>query len=129
MTDVIALAASTTPGIVELPLASGGAGAFAVATINVGAPGTLTVSVDTGSAQLPLATAICQTNSTTGQCLAPPSATVSANFTANGTPTFAIFATATGQIPFAPGSSRIFVRFKDGNGVSHGSTSEAVETD
>jgi hypothetical protein len=54
---------------------------------------------------------------------------VSVNFAAGATPTFAIFATASSAIPFAPGSSRVFVRFKDSSGTSHGSTSVAVETD
>ena len=47
---------------------------------------------------------------------------------AGATPTFSIFATATGAIPFAPQTSRIFFRFLDSNGVQRGSTSVAVTT-
>jgi hypothetical protein len=47
---------------------------------------------------------------------------------ANSTPTFSVFASASGAIPFAPGATRIFVRFEDGNGVTRGSTSVAVRT-
>jgi NHL repeat len=125
--DVIALAAvSTGNGILEFPSAA--AGAFAVASINVGSTDTLTVSVDTGAAKLPLNLVICATNAS-AQCLAPPTAnSVVQSFPAGSTPTFSIFATATAPIAFAPGTSRVFVRFEDSAGASHGSTSVAVET-
>jgi hypothetical protein len=125
--DVVALAATATNnGIVELP--PNGAGAFAVASSNVGATATLTVSVDTGAAILPVAPSICQTNPANGQCLAAPSPSVTLTDAAGAVPTFSIFLTAEGTIPFAPASSRIFVRFKDASGTLHGSTSVAVET-
>lgn len=41
-------------------------------------------------------------------------------------PTFSVFITASAPIAFAPGSSRIFVRFTDAVGQSHGATSVAV---
>jgi sugar lactone lactonase YvrE len=123
--DIIVLSATATnDGTVHI---ASGAGAFAVATIDAGAAGSLTASTDTGSASLPLTTTICETNSA-GQCLAPPSASVPIAFAANATPTFSIFANASAPIGFAPGTSRIFVRFTDGNGVSHGATSVAVTT-
>ena len=123
--DIIALAATASgDGVVHV---SNGAGAFAVATIDAGAAASLTVSADTGSAALPVAITLCQTNAQ-AQCLAPPAASLPVSFTANATPTFSIFLGATGTIPFAPGSSRIFVRFKDAGGASHGSTSVAVTT-
>jgi hypothetical protein len=124
--DVIALAAvSSNNGILDFP--TGGAGAFAVATVNVGSADTLTVSVDTGSAVLPLTLTLCATNAS-AQCLAPPAASVAQSFAANSAPTFSIFATAEAPVAFAPGTSRVFVRFKDSAGASHGSTSVAVET-
>ena len=126
--DVIALAASTTPGVLTVPFSRQGAAAFAVATDNVGVDGTLTVKTDTGSATLPLVVSLCQTNSQ-GACLAPPSANVSLDFAAGATPTFSFFVTASGSIPFNPGGARIFVRFLDSTGASHGSTSLAVDTD
>ena len=124
--DVIALAATTTNnGTVEL---TNGVGAFAVASYNNGANASITASVDTGSAVLPLVTSICQTNPSSGACLAAPAATVTLTDNANATPTFSIFLGSSGAIAFAPGSSRVFVRFKDSNGNLHGATSVAVET-
>jgi NHL repeat len=124
--DIIALAAvAGTPGTLDLP--ANGAGAFAVASDNVGSADTLTVSVDTGSATLPLALAICPTNAS-AQCTATPAPSLSQSFAAGSAPTFSVFASATAPIAFAPATSRIFVRFKDSSGASHGSTSVAVET-
>jgi hypothetical protein len=53
---------------------------------------------------------------------------VTLNFAANSAPTFSVFLQSSGPIAFAPGASRIFVRFKDASGGLHGSTSVAVET-
>jgi uncharacterized protein GlcG (DUF336 family) len=127
--DVVALAATLkSDGILHLAT-NNSASAFAVASVNVGATGTLTVSADTGSAGLPLALTICQTDPASGQCLATPGASVTPTINAGATPTFSIFGTGSGAIPFAPATSRVFVRFKDGNGTVRGSTSVAVETD
>jgi YVTN family beta-propeller protein len=123
--DIVALAAVAT-GDGTVHAANGGSGAFAVATVNLGAAAALTASADTGSATLPATVSLCQTDPTTGQCLAPPASTVAYSATANGTPTFSVFVTASGPIDFAPGTARIFVRFKDAGGASHGATSVAV---
>jgi|GEM_PF-871537 hypothetical protein len=125
--DIIALAA--TPGgngIAVLPI--GGAGAFAVASANVGVAAPLTVSVDTGAAVLPVTATICQSNPSTGQCLATPAGSVTLNYAAGATPTFSVFLQATGPIAFAPATSRVFVRFEDAGGGPHGATSVAIET-
>jgi YVTN family beta-propeller protein len=128
--DIIVLAATAqNNGIVEVPLSNQQEGAFAVASDNIGAEATLTVSADTGAATLPVTVTLCQTNPSTGQCLAPPAPSVTLDDATGATPTFSVFVAAGAAIPLAPGSSRIFVRFLDGDGVSHGSTSVAVETD
>jgi|HubBroStandDraft_1064217.scaffolds.fasta_scaffold00539_17 YVTN family beta-propeller protein len=126
--DIIALAATPTGnGIVEIP--EGGAVAFAVASTNVGVAAQITVSVDTGAATLPVAATICQSSPGTGQCLAPPAATVALDYAAGAAPTFSVFLQSSGAVAFAPGSSRIFVRFDDAGGAFHGSTSVAIETE
>jgi len=66
VSDIVALAAtSSNDGIVDIP-GTNGTGAFAVATVNVGAGGTITASADTGSATLPVNISLCQTNPLTG---------------------------------------------------------------
>jgi hypothetical protein len=126
--DIVALAATTTnDGIVNIPGTSG-TGAFAVATVNVGAIGTITGSADTGNATLPLNIALCQTDPATGQCISAIDSTVTTTINANATPTFGIFVQGNGNVPFDPAANRIFVRFKDGGNVTRGSTSVAVRT-
>ena len=125
--DLIAeVATATNNGIAVVP--EGGAAAFAVASANVGVTAPIIVSVDTGTATLPLTAAICQTDPSTAQCLGTPSASVSLTIAGGATPTFSVFLQSTGAIPFAPASSRVFVRFKDAAGGLHGATSVAVET-
>lgn len=128
--DVIALSATSSgDGTITIPLSQGGASAFAIATANVGAEAELLVTADTGTATtLPLAITLCETNPATGQCLAPPAASIVHDFTAGATPTFSVFVQATAPIPFAPATSRIFMRFRDNASASHGSTSVAVQT-
>jgi YVTN family beta-propeller protein len=128
--DIIALSATASnDGILTVPFSSGRLGAFAIATTDNGATGLIQVSVDTGSAILPVTATICQTNPATAQCLAPAEASISVGFPAGSTPTFSVFVTATGTVPLVPASSRLFVRFNDPSGASHGSTSVAIQTD
>ena len=128
--DIIAIAATASQdGIVRVPQSKGGSGAFAVATFNAGAGATITASVDTGTAKLPAAIALCQTDATTAACLAPPAATVPLDFAGGATPTFSVFVSASAPIGLDPANARIFVRFKDSAGGAHGSTSVAVQTD
>lgn len=127
--DVIALGATPKQdGISELAGVPVGTGAFAVATANVGAGGEITVSADTAGASLPVAIAVCQTNPSSGQCLAPPATAVTTTIAAQATPTFAIFITANGGVPFAPAGNRVVVRFQDAGGVTRGATSVAVRS-
>ncbi len=125
--DIVALAASGDPGIVDIPGATG-TGVFAVATVNVGASGAITASADTGAAVLPLTVNLCQTNPTTGVCTTAIGPSVATTINAGQTPTFGIFVTGNGNVSFSPALNRIFVRFKDSNGLTRGSTSVAVRT-
>jgi YVTN family beta-propeller protein len=125
--DVVALSATTSnDGIVSTPV--GTAAAFAAATYNVGAAGTLTATVDTQGLVLPITLTLCQSNPSTGACLAAAAPSVPVTFATGATPTFSVFVTPSGTIPFSPANYRIFLRFIDTNGVSHGSTSVAVRT-
>jgi hypothetical protein len=88
----------------------------------------ITASADTGGAPLSVNLTICETNPATGACLASPTINVLTQIDAMETPTFAIFATGTGNVPFDPATNRIFVRFVDSGGITRGSTSVAVRT-
>jgi len=126
--DIVALAATlNNDGIVNIPGANG-TGVFAVATVNVGAGGTITASADTGAASLPITIQLCQTDPATAQCISAMGSTVIVPINANATPTFSIFVTGGGMIPFDPAANRIFVRFKSGDVLIRGSTSVAVRT-
>ncbi|HEV8439177.1 MAG TPA: hypothetical protein VGT40_13865 [Methylomirabilota bacterium] len=126
--DIIAVGATLgNDGIVDIPGPSG-TGVFAVATSNVGTAGLIVVTADTGEATLPVQLALCQTNPATGACLAAPSPTVTLSIAAGATPTFGVFVTGSGNVPFDPGAHRIFVRFTDDGAVTRGSTSVAVRT-
>ena len=66
-----------------------------------------------------------------GLCINPTVPTTSPVVTtinANATPTFGFFVTGSGNVPFDPATSRIFVRLKDSGGITRGSTSVAVRT-
>jgi hypothetical protein len=99
-----------------------------VATINLGSADTITASTNTSEATLPITIAICQTNPQTGVCLRTPGPTAATTINANATPTFGIFVTASGTVPFDPANNRIFVQFTDSTGAVRGETSVAVET-
>ena len=126
--DIVALAATlNNDGVVNVPGVTG-TGVFAVATVNVGTGGTVTASADMGAASPPVTIALCQTNPTTGQCISAIGPSVTTQIDANATPTFGIFVTGTGNVPFAPAVNRVFVRFRDNGGAARGSTSVAVRT-
>jgi hypothetical protein len=128
VSDIVALAVTlSNDGIVNIP-GPNGAGAFAVATVNVGAIGNITASADAGNVTLPVIISLCETNPPTGQCISTIGPTVTTQIKANATSTFGIFVQATGNVPFDPAVNRIFVRFKDGGAVTRGSTSVAVRT-
>ena len=126
--DIVALAATlNNDGIVNIP-GTNGTGVFAVATVNVGAGDTLTVSADAGGAILPVNVFVCQTDPQTSACFSPPASSVPTTILSNETPTFGVFVAAAEDISFIPETNRIFVRFKDSNNVTRGLTSVAVRT-
>ena len=123
--DVVALAATAqNTGVLSL---ADSAGAFALATINLGAADSVIVSANTGTATLPVVLSVCETDSVTGACLASPAPTVATSIAAGGTPTFSVFSNATGAIANNPAVNRVFVQFTDSNGIVRGGTSVALE--
>jgi len=134
--DVIATAVTTTgDGIMYVPRSSGGINFFAAAGLNIGPSSTLqvrisSVAIGSSSAPLPILLEMCQTNPSTGACLAPRSSgplNVVAN--TNQAMTFAGFATYQGTaLPLDPANRRVFFHFFEGS-TSVGSASIAVTTD
>jgi hypothetical protein len=126
--DMIALAATApNDGVVRIPGVSG-VGAFAVASVNVGASAQITASVDTGGVALPVSLTICLSNPVNGQCIVGPAPSVQVPVNSNETPTFSIFVFGQGSaVPFDPAVNRVFVRFTNG-GATAGATSVAVMT-
>jgi glucose/arabinose dehydrogenase len=121
--DPVALVAVGPPNDGILRLAS--VGAFAVATVNVGAPGLLTVTADTGGVALPVSITLCETDPQSGQCLAlPPTPTVQRQMNSGATASFGVFVTGTGPIAFDPANHRIQFHLEGGGGG--GGTSVAV---
>jgi len=125
--DLIALVATLSQnGVMEL---SGNSGFFTSASINVGSAAMITVSADTGAATLPLALSLCQTDPVTSACINPtvPSTDpVIVEIAEGGTPTFAVFASASDPIALDPANSRVFLYFSDELGEVRGATSVAV---
>jgi hypothetical protein len=126
--DVIALGATTTNDQILHITGSTGSAAFAVASINLGAGDTITISADTGGSGIPVGITLCQTNPQSGQCLAAPSASVTTQINSNDTPTFGVFVMALDTVNFDPTDNRVFVSFFDSAGTQRGGTSVAVET-
>ena len=81
-----------------------------------------------GGVTLALTLTICQTNPSTGVCLSAAAPTVTLAVNANATPTFSVFAAASGAVAYSPGVNRIAVQFTDATGTIRGSTSVAVQT-
>jgi virginiamycin B lyase len=125
--DIVALAASGDPGFVDIPGATG-SGAFAVATVNLGSDATITVGANTGTANLSVTLAVCQTNPQSGACLAAPAPSATTDIQPNATPTFGIFVTGSAAVANSPGVNRVFVTFTDSGGTLRGETSVAVRT-
>ena len=122
--DIIALAAAGPTGIVDIP-GTNATGVFAVATVNAGVTGDINVSAN-GAAGVALQ--LCETNPTTGVCISAIGPTVATTIAAGATPTFGIFVTGNGDVPFDPANNRVTVTFADTNGVTRGSTSVAIRT-
>jgi hypothetical protein len=124
--DVIAIALTpTNNGIASLP-STNGAVAFAVATANVGATGSVNVSTTTGGANLGLANFICETDAG-ANCLAAPAATVTTTMNAGSTTQFSVFLNASTAIAADPAVNRVNVIFESA-GTQVGSTSVATQT-
>jgi hypothetical protein len=124
--DIVAMAL-TASGDGALTL-NGGLGSFAVATVNLGSPGQIAVSADTGTPALPLTATVCQTRPESGECVTPPAPLISITIGSSDTPTFGVFAQTSSEIRDNPTGNRIHVRFVDSTGAPRGATSVSVRS-
>lgn len=114
LADMISISATTGgDGIVNVPAAGG---AFATATVNIGAATTITarpIYVKPFGDSANFTALVCKTDSTTGMCLQPPSATVQFSAATNAAHTFAVFVQRPATDPgFSPGERRMFLQFE-----------------
>jgi hypothetical protein len=127
----IATVVATPSGTDTLTIPVGGSGAFVVATENESSQSfsSVTVKTTTGpNPSLPVQVTVCETNPSSGQCMAAPGATVTvAPFAAGATPTFSVFVTATAAIASSP-NNEVVVVFTDGGGTIVGSASALIVT-
>jgi hypothetical protein len=121
----------TASGTNVLTLPVGGSGAFSVASENQSGQSypSVTVKSSTGAnPSLPVEVTLCQTNPSTGQCLAAPGPTVTvAPFAAGATPTFSVFVTADAVIASSP-NNEVVVLFTNSSGSTLGTASVLVDT-
>ena len=125
--DIVALAATPDSNGILTLAGSPRAGAFSVATVNVGTGGSITASADAGASGLPISLSVCRTTPATGQCETTLAPSVETPISAGATSTFAVFASAGAPVLFDPEVNRIFLRFRDASGVVRGATSVAVK--
>ncbi|MBI1236003.1 MAG: hypothetical protein GC188_04885 [Alphaproteobacteria bacterium] len=132
--DILSISATpSADGVIRIAN-SGGINFMTAAAVNIGAgdgsagaeEATITVTADDGGANLPLTLQVCETGPQ-GGCLAPRSGQVTTVF-ASDAKFFAVFARAQAgsAINFNPGGARVFLRFRDANGVVRSVTSAAV---
>lgn len=122
--DIIALAAAGPGGIVDIP-GDTATGVFAVATVNAGVASDITVSTANAAGA---SVHLCETNPASGACISAVGANVTTTIGAGATPTFGVFVTGNGNLPFDPANNRVTVTFTDSSGVTRGSTSVAIRT-
>jgi len=127
--DIIALGATLSNDGVVILADAASSNVFSVATINVGASSSIIANADFGLADLPAVVSICQTDPLTSLCINPTTPTtgpIELSIEPFETPTFGVFVTAQGNIPFDAANNRAFVRFSDSNGALRGGTSVAL---
>ena len=101
--DIVALAATlSNDGIVNIP-GTDGTGIFAVATVNLGASGSITATTDTGAGSPPVTIALCQTDPGQGFCLQPPGSSVTTQIDGGQTPDLWVLRHRDGHRALRPG--------------------------
>ncbi len=134
--DILSIGATASnDGVVRIPEAGNRIAFMAASAVNIGAgdgsagagQATVTVSVDTGATSLPVTLEVCESGAT--GCITPRGSTETTGlYDPNVANTYTVFVRANGSeiIPFSPANSRVFLRFRDANGVLRSATSAAI---
>lgn len=123
--DVVAVSlTASADGIANIPRDEG-FGFMSVATTNVGAADTIT-AVPVDIAGLDGTVLICETDQTSGACLADPAASVARAIPADGTATYSVFMSSATRVPLDPSVRRVTLEFRDPAGTIRGRTGTAV---
>lgn len=137
--DILSISATLSgDGVVHVPTSGNRISFMSAAAVNIGAgdgsagpdEATVTVSVDTGGAVLPVTLEVCETNSS-GSCSTPRGvASLETVFSGSAAKTFAVFVRANegASIPFDPANSRVYLRFTDATGTVRSVTSAAISS-
>jgi Subtilase family len=136
--DLVSIGATVSgDGVIRIPTTGNRINFMSAAALNIGSgdgsgnadQATITMSADTGSATLPVTIQVCETG-TNGACLAARSSSVTSVFNGTTARTFAVFVRINegAFIPFSPANNRVFMRFRDANGVLRSSYSAAVSS-
>ena len=135
--DILSIGATpSADGVVRIPETGNRINFLSAAALNIGVgdgsaganQATVTASVDTGAASLPVTLEVCETAST-GGCITPRGVTdVTTVFDQNVAKFFAVFVRANGEetVPFDPANARVFLRFADASGAIRSVTSAAI---
>jgi len=123
--DIVALPASSeSDGTLVVP-PNGDYAFFSVASTNLGA--TSSIRLEPTVSGVPNAeVVVCQTNVTSGACMATPAGSVLLDIAAGETPSFAVFVRVPGGVVYDPAHNRVSVTFLDTEGVIRGRTSLAL---
>ena len=136
---ITATATISNDGITRLA-STEGQSAFAVSTINIGGEdeiraiptlnfASFVASLDAPDEIADLRLEICETNPSTGACLAPPSEEAVRRIATDEIVTYTVFVTGEGsEVAFAPGVNRAFIVLVDSAGEVRGASSVAVTT-
>jgi hypothetical protein len=138
--DILSIGATPSgDGVIRIS-SVGGISFLSAAAVNIGAgdpapdgmdapqanEATITVTADTGLANLPLDITLCETGAD-ARCLAARSTSVESQI-GDSAKTFAVFVRASNDagVAFDPANARVYLRFTDGEGVVRSVTSAAV---
>jgi len=124
--DVIAITATQNADQIMDIAGLGQFAAYSAAAVNIGADGYFDVKAEYTGANGPVTALLCETDATSGACLASPAAIIQSSIVSGDISTFAVFALRDGDVAFDPANNRIRLRFTDSSSLIAGETGIAT---